>query len=111
MSTRSTRKQSQVTQSVNRPQDKTHWGREGEKMNPNMPPQQGQGGQQPIFQHRGGQGLQVPYNQNPYGYGGYPPQQPLPPYGYPPQNGYNPYGYNGQPPPNYPQGLYVATLS
>ena len=81
-----------------RPQNANKWGREGEKMNPDMPPQQQQQQQQTNFQHRGGAGLQIPYqNTDPryYGYG-YPQQ----PYGYPPPNGY---GYP-QMPPNYPQG-------
>jgi len=101
-----------VQQNV-RPQNMNKWGREGEKMNPNAPPNQPnspqQQQQQSAFQHRGANGVQLPYpnNVDPRAYGngyGYPPQQ-GPPYGYPQQNGYN-YGYNPQLPPNYSQDGY-----
>ena len=84
------------TKPVERPADINKYGREGEKMNPNIPPQQQQQ-QSSNFQHRGNMGLQLPYpNGDPRNYG-YPPQ----PYnGYPPPNQYG-YGYN-QPAPNYP---------
>ena len=84
------------TKPVERPADINKYGREGEKMNPNIPPQQQQQ-QTSNFQHRGNMGLQLPYpNGDPRNYG-YPPQ----PYnGYPPPNQYG-YGYN-QPAPNYP---------
>ena len=84
-----------VPTKAERPNDINKYGREGEKMNPDIP-QQSQ--QQPTnFQHRGNMGLQLPYpNGDPRANYGYPPQQP---YGYPPPNQY--YGYNQQPPPNY----------
>ena len=59
-----------------KPQDINHWGREGEKMNPNMPNQpqpnplpnqQPQQQQQTPFQHRGSMGLQIPYQNPPQG--------------------------------------------
>ena len=83
------------TTPVERPADINKYGREGERMNPNAPPQQQQ--QQSNFQHRGNMGLQLPYPNDPRNNFGYPPQ----PYnGYPPPNQYG-YGYN-QPAPNYP---------
>ena len=55
-----------VQQNV-RPQNMNKWGREGEKMNPNSPPNQPnspQQQQQSAFQHRGANGVQLPYPNN-----------------------------------------------
>ena len=55
-----------VPQNV-RPPNVNKWGREGEKMNPNLPPKQQQQQmapppqQQSPFQHRGANGVQIPY--------------------------------------------------
>ena len=51
-----------------RPQNMNKWGREGEKMNPNSPPNQQnspqQQQQQSAFQHRGANGVQLSYPNN-----------------------------------------------
>ena len=55
-----------VQQNV-RPQNMNKWGREGEKMNPNSPPNQSnspQQQQQSAFQHRGANGVQLSYPNN-----------------------------------------------